>query len=187
MWREAGVEPVFQEVVQFDLGTVEPCLAGPSRPEDRVPLAAVPANFRECFAERAGGAAVPDPVQAPRPLRHGDIAIAAISSCTNTSNAFQMFAAGLVAHNAAARGLRAKPWVKSSLSPGSRVVTAMLREAGLLEALEAVGFYMVGYGCMTCGGGAGPLPEAVADEVEREKLVVLGVISTNRNFEGRLH
>lgn len=156
LWREgegrdSGTEPHFEEIVDLDLGSVEPCLAGPSRPEDRVPLAAVAASFRLAFGIHAGG--VPDVAEAERKLRHGDIAIAAISSCTNTSNPFQVIAAGLLARNAVARGLRAKPWVKTSLSPGSRVVTAMLRRAGLQDALDAIGFHTVGYGCMTCGAG----------------------------------
>jgi aconitate hydratase len=187
LWREAAAEPHFEEIVELDLGTVEPCLAGPSRPEDRVPLTAVPVSFRSAYGSRVGSAPAPDVTENERPLRHGDIAIAAISSCTNTSNPFQVIAAGLLARNAAARGLRAKPWVKTSISPGSRVVTAMLQRAGLQDALETVGFHTVGYGCMTCGGGAGPLPTTVIDQVAQEKLIVLGVISTNRNFEGRLH
>ncbi|HEX4367074.1 MAG TPA: aconitate hydratase AcnA, partial [Rhodopila sp.] len=184
LWRDP-VEPSFPEVVEFDLGSVEPSLAGPSRPEDRVTLGGVPASFRAAFGGRA--AEEPDVAAVGRSLRDGDIAIAAISSCTNTSNPFQMIAAGLLARNAAARGLRARPWVKTSISPGSRVVTAMLERAGLKGALEAVGFHVVGYGCMTCGGGAGPLPAAVTDAVAADDLVVVGVISTNRNFEGRLH
>jgi aconitate hydratase len=184
LWRDGAVEPQFAEMIEFDLGSVEPCLAGPFRPEDRVTVAAVPASFRTAYSKAAPA---PDVTAADRPLRDGDIAIAAISSCTNTSNPFQMIAAGLVARNAAARGLRAKPWVKTSISPGSRVVSAMLERAGLTAPLQAVGFHVVGYGCMTCGGGAGPLPEAVTDAAARDSLVVLGVISTNRNFEGRLH
>jgi aconitate hydratase len=186
LWREGGAEPGFAEVVEFDLGTVEPCLAGPSRPEDRVTLAQVPDSFRAAYPGR--GAGVESGAEdVDRPLRDGDIAIAAIASCTNTSNPFQVLAAGLLARNAAALGLRAKPWVKTSFSPGSRTVTAMLQKAGLLTALEAFGFNVVGYGCMTCGGGAGPLPDAVTRSVARDDLVVVGVISTNRNFEGRLH
>jgi aconitate hydratase len=187
LWRDGAAEPHFAEVIEFDLGSVEPSMAGPSRPEDRVTVAAVPASFRTAFAGKVGAAPVPDVTAVDRALCHGDIAIAAISSCTNTSNPFQMIAAGLVARNAAALGMRAKPWVKTSISPGSRVVTAMLERAGLKDSLEAVGFHVVGYGCMTCGGGAGPLPEALTDAVTLDDLVVLGVISTNRNFEGRLH
>jgi aconitate hydratase len=187
LWRDAASEPAFPRIVEFDLSTVEPSLAGPSRPEDRVPLGEVPANFRENFAQRIGNAAVPDITDATRPLTHGDVAIAAISSCTNTSNPFQVIAAGLLARNAVARGLRAKPWVKTSLSPGSRVVTGMLEAAGLLEPLATLGFQVVGYGCMTCGGGAGPLADPIAAGIAAEKLAVLGVISSNRNFEGRLN
>jgi aconitate hydratase len=188
LWRETGAaEPDFPEVVEFDLGRVEPSLAGPARPEDRVPIGTLPGNFRTYFAARVGDAPAAPVAEAPRKLRHGDIAVAAISSCTNTSNPFQVIAAGLLARNALARGLHAKPWVKTSISPGSRVVTAMLQKAGLLDALAGVGFHVVGYGCMTCGGGAGPLPEAIAAEIEAEKLVAMAVISSNRNFEGRLH
>ena len=178
LWRDE-VEPDFQDLLEFDLGEVEPCLAGPTRPEDRVGLAAVPASFRAAYD-------LP-PVAPERPMKHGDVVIAAISSCTNTSNPFQVIAAGLLARNAAARGLGAKPWVKTSFSPGSRVVSAMLKRAGLQDALDTLGFNLVGFGCMTCGGGAGPLPQAVTDAVAQDNLVVLGVISTNRNFEGRLH
>jgi aconitate hydratase len=186
LWRDGKTEPHFPESIEFDLGSVEPSMAGPSRPEDRVTVTAVPASFHTAFPTTADTQA-PDVTATDRPLRHGDIAIAAISSCTNTSNPFQMIAAGLLARNAAARGLRAKPWVKTSISPGSRVVTAMLQQAGLKDALETVGFHVVGYGCMTCGGGAGPLPETLTNAVTRDDLIVLGVISTNRNFEGRLH
>ena len=186
LWRTEQ-EPYFEDLVELDLGTVEPSLAGPTRPEDRVPLPSVPASFRTAYAIKVGEAPAPDVATADRPLRHGDIAIAAISSCTNTSNPFQIIAAGLLARNAVARGLRAKPWVKTSLSPGSRVVTAMLHRAGLQDALDTVGFHTVGYGCMTCGGGAGPLADAVTAQITGGDLIVLGVISTNRNFEGRLH
>ena len=186
LWREDGATPHFEDVVEFDLGTVEPSLAGPTRPEDRVALREVASSFRAAYRQ-AEGAAVPEAGVAARALQHGDIAIAAISSYTNTSNPFQVIAAGLLARNAVARGLRAKPWVKTSLSPGSRVVSAMLEQAGLQGALDAAGFQTVGYGCMTCGGGAGPLPAAVTDAVAAGELIVVGVISTNRNFEGRLH
>ena len=183
LWRTEK-DPAFTDMVTFDLGSVEPCLAGPTRPESRVPVAAVPDSFRAAY-QRPGLA--PDVALTQRPLQDGDIAIAAISSCTNTSNPFQVVAAGLLARNAAARGLHARPWVKTSLSPGSRVVTAMLRDAGLLESLATLGFDVVGYGCMTCGGGAGPLPAPITKAITDHDLVMLGVISTNRNFEGRLH
>ncbi len=184
LWRSGHGKPDFDDLVELDLGTVEPSLAGPTRPEDRVPVAAVPASFRAAYGRAAPAPAIE---ASDRPLRDGDIAIAAISSCTNTSNPFQVIAAGLVARNAALRGLRARPWVKTSISPGSRVVTAMLERAGLRAALEQVGFHIVGYGCMTCGGGAGSLPDSVTAQVAQNELVVTGVISTNRNFEGRLH
>ncbi|MFO1026587.1 MAG: aconitate hydratase AcnA [Acetobacteraceae bacterium] len=183
LWRDT--DPVFQDVLEFDLGSVEPSLAGPTRPEARVGLAGVAANFRDAFPD--ADVAEPDVRAADRTLRHGDIVIAAISSCTNTGNPFQIIAAGLLARNAAARGVQAKPWVKTSLSPGSRVVTAMLQRAGLQQALDAIGFHTVGYGCMTCGGGAGSLADAITQQIATDGLNVVGVISTNRNFEGRLH
>jgi aconitate hydratase len=188
MWRETSApEPAFVEMVKFDLATVEPSLAGPTRPESRVSLAGVPASFRAAFADRAGEAPAAPVTQASRPLRHGDIAIVAIASCTNTANPFQVIAAGLLARNAAARGLRAKPWIKTSFSPGSRVVTAMLSQAGLMDSLAALGFGLVGYGCMTCGSGAGKLAEPIAAEIAQGDLVVVGMLSSNRNFEGRLN
>jgi aconitate hydratase len=186
LWRDER-EPVFQDMVECDLSSVEPSLAGPTRPESRVSMPAVPASFRTHYGATVGEAPAPDVMLSDRPLRHGDIAIAAISSCTNTSNPFQIVAAGLLARNAMDRGLRVKPWVKTSFSPGSRVVTAMLRRAGLQDALDAMGFHTVGYGCMTCGGGAGPLAEAIIEQIAANGLIALGVISTNRNFEGRLH
>ncbi|WP_203073201.1 aconitate hydratase AcnA [Falsiroseomonas ponticola] len=186
LWREPGAAaPHYARSVDFDLGAVEPSLAGPSRPEDRVPLSAVPASFHRAFAGTA--AVAPPPGRGDRALRHGDIAIAAIASCTNTANPHQVIAAGLLARNAAARGLAARPWVKASMSPGSRVVTAMLEKAGLLAPLAATGFHVIGYGCMTCGSGAGPLLPETSAAIARDGLVALGVISTNRNFEGRLN
>jgi aconitate hydratase len=188
LWREPGAAPPdYPRLVPFDLGAVEPSLAGPSRPEDRVPLSGVPASFRQAFAARVGAATAPPAGRGERPLQHGDIAIAAIASCTNTANPHQVIAAGLLARNAAARGLRARPWVKASISPGSRVVTAMLEQAGLLAPLAETGFHVIGYGCMTCGSGAGPLLPATAEAIARDDLVALGVISTNRNFDGRLN
>lgn len=174
LWREPDrPAPAFGWVVDFDLAGVQPALAGPSRPEQYVPLPDVPASFRRSFADRAGpapAAAVDAPAQ---PLRHGDIVIASIASCTNTSNPFQIVAAGLLARTAAARGLTARPWVKTSFSPGSRVVTAMLDAAGLTAGLDAIGFQVAGYGCMSCGGGSGPLPEPIAAQIEQGGLVVL--------------
>ena len=188
LWRDPdGPVPGFARIVEFDLGTVQPSLAGPSRPEHCVPLPEVPASFLRGFTDRVGAAPVPSVAETARPLQHGDIVIASIASCTNTSNPFQIVAAGLLARNAAARGLVAKPWVKTSFSPGSRVVTSLLEAGGLMGGLEAIGFYLAGYGCMSCGGGSGPLPEPVESEIARRGLVVLGMLSSNRNFDGRLH
>jgi len=186
MWREA--EPAFQTMLEFDLASVEPCLAGPSRPESTVPVSGAPQRFRASFAALGAGDALAPPVdRSQRPLQHGDIAIAAIASCTNTANPHQMIAAGLLARNARARGLRSKPWIKTSFSPGSRVVPAMLTKAGLSPALDALGFQVVGFGCMSCGSGSGALADHVADEIAARKIVAAGVISSNRNFDGRLH
>jgi len=186
MWREA--EPAFQTMLEFDLASVEPCLAGPSRPESTVPVSGAPQRFRASFAALGAGDALAPPVdRSQRPLQHGDIAIAAIASCTNTANPHQMIAAGLLARNARARGLRSKPWIKTSFSPGSRVVPAMLTKAGLSPALDALGFQVVGFGCMSCGSGSGALADHVADEIAARQIVAAGVISSNRNFDGRLH
>jgi aconitate hydratase len=185
MWREAGdPDPAFTAMVEFDLGAVEPCLAGPRRPEERVPLSQAPASFAAAFGAPARRE---EKEPTPRRLDHGDVVIAAITSCTNTSNPASMVAAGLLARNAVARGLRAKPWVKTSLSPGSRVVADYLGAAGLLEPLAALGFHVTGYGCMTCGGMGGPLPAEITEQIERDKLAVVAVLSGNRNFEARIH
>jgi aconitate hydratase len=181
-------EPVFERVLEFDLGCVAPSLAGPSRPEDLVALDDAPARFRAAFAARGTAAAAAPPVTtAARPLQHGDIVIAAIASCTNTANPYQMIAAGLLARNAVAKGLRAKPWIKTSFSPGSRVVPAMLAKAGLSDALDTLGFQLAGFGCMACGSGSGALAEEFAEQIAARELVAVGIISSNRNFEGRLN
>lgn len=182
LFREPGDEPDYARIVEFDLSSVEPVMAGPARPEARVPLSRMPASFHEAFPNAAV-----QPAVGPEVLSDGDIVIASITSCTNTSNPRQMLAAGLLARNALARGLRPRPFVKTSLSPGSRVVTSMLERAGLLQPLAALGFDVTGYGCMSCGGMAGPLSPAVTDAVADRDLVVCGVLSSNRNFEGRLH
>jgi aconitate hydratase len=181
-------EPTFERVLEFDLGSVAPSLAGPSRPEDLVALVDAPERFRTAFAARGTAAAAAPPVMAAaRPLQHGDIAIAAIASCTNTANPYQMIAAGLLARNAVAKGLRAKPWIKTSFSPGSRVVPAMLEKAGLSDALDALGFQLAGFGCMACGSGSGALADEIAEQITARDLVAVGIISSNRNFEGRLN
>jgi aconitate hydratase len=193
LFREDGApDAAYSQVVSLDLSAVVPSLAGPSRPQDRVPLAQVPASFAALngplLAKRAakaagGGVAVAAP---PTAVRDGAVVIAAITSCTNTSNPSVMLAAGLLAKKAAERGLTRKPWVKTSLAPGSRVVTRYLEKAGLLEPLAKVGFALVGYGCTTCIGNSGPLPPEVSRPVKEHDLTVAAVLSGNRNFEGRV-
>ncbi|MFC7475720.1 aconitate hydratase AcnA [Dankookia sp. GCM10030260] len=194
MWRDANTpDPVFTDTLELDMGSVEPSMAGPKRPQDRVALASTAASFAKDLA--AGTMGVPGdqankrvPVAgANYDLGHGDVVIAAITSCTNTSNPYVMIAAGLVARKARAKGLMPKPWVKTSLAPGSQVVTEYYEASGLQADLDAIGFQTVGYGCTTCIGNSGPLPEPIVDAIENEKLVVAGVLSGNRNFEGRVH
>jgi len=190
LWRPDLPEPIFTDVLELDLSTVEPSLAGPKRPQDRVPLTTAKANFAQAMGE-FGKASEPDkrvPVAGESfTLGHGDVVIAAITSCTNTSNPSVMLAAGLLARNARARGLSVKPWVKTSLAPGSQVVTDYFAKAGLQDDLDALGFNLVGYGCTTCIGNSGPLPEAISAAVKSGDLVVASVLSGNRNFEGRVN
>ncbi len=193
------VDPVFQETLELDLSTVQPSLAGPKRPQDRILLADMQPTWREALVAptEARGFGLDDAALARTAplrfkgaevdLRHGDVVIAAITSCTNTSNPSVMLAAGMVAKKAAERGLRAKPWVKTSLAPGSRVVTEYLDDAGLTPYLEQVGFYTVGYGCTTCIGNSGPLPDPVVEAIQDGDLVAASVLSGNRNFEGRIN
>jgi aconitate hydratase len=194
MFREAdSPDPVFTDTLELDLSTVEPSMAGPKRPQDRVALSHAGAAFLKDLA--AGTMGVPGdkadlrvPVAgANYDLGHGDVVIAAITSCTNTSNPYVLVAAGLVAKKAHEKGLTAKPWVKTSLAPGSQVVTDYLDKAGLTPHLDALGFQTVGYGCTTCIGNSGPLPEPIVDAIEANKLVGVSVLSGNRNFEGRVH
>ncbi len=192
MWRESGApDPMFSDTLALDLGTVEPSLAGPRRPQDRVPLGRAKAAFEEALPTmlaKGGSSDASVRVQGmARELTHGDVVIAAITSCTNTSNPSVMLGAGLLARNARARGLKPAPHVKTSLAPGSKVVTDYLREADLMDDLEALGFDLVGYGCTTCIGNSGPLPEPIAKAVDDGNLVVAAVLSGNRNFEGRIH
>jgi len=203
LWRAGAPVPEFSSTLSLDLGTTEPSLAGPKRPQDRIRLGDMQRRFRQALtqepAQRGFGLAS-DQVDAavavadgkadgaddaPR-LRHGSVVIAAITSCTNTSNPSVMLSAGLLAKKAAERGLRRKPWVKTSLAPGSRVVTNYLQQAGLLDELERVGFHVVGYGCTTCIGNSGPLPAPVAEAVRAGDIVASAVLSGNRNFEGRI-
>ncbi|MFZ5802518.1 MAG: aconitate hydratase AcnA [Candidatus Omnitrophota bacterium] len=186
-------EPVFSKTLALDLAEISTCLAGPRRPQDRALLGEVASNFKASLPSlikkgRDGTPAAEAVIEGRKwTIRDGTIAIAAITSCTNTSNPSLMIAAGLVAKKASEKGLRAKPWVKSSLAPGSQVVTGYLEKTGLLAALERTGFYNVGYGCMTCIGNSGPLIEGVDQAVRVHSLVVASVLSGNRNFEGRIH
>jgi len=182
--------PVFTELLDFDLATVEPSLAGPRRPQDRVSLGRVRESFEAVYGPSADDGTVvagSEPTPPARELAKGAVVIAAITSCTNTSNPSVMVAAGLIAAKAVERGLRPPSYVKTSLAPGSRVVTDYLERAGLLEPLDRLGFNLVGYGCTTCIGNSGPLPAEVAAEVESRDLAVCAVLSGNRNFEGRIH
>jgi len=217
-------DPVFSDTLDLDLGTVEPSIAGPKRPQDRVPLRESKRMFREALQGDLDRTATPSPVRAQKEmvsegapqappqkvaappddadvhhaipvelngekfgLRHGSVVIAAITSCTNTSNPSVMLAAGMLARNAVARGLSTKPWVKTSLAPGSKVVTDYFRQAGVTDALNKLRFNVVGFGCTTCIGNSGPLPEPISEAIEENKLVVAAVLSGNRNFEGRIN
>jgi aconitate hydratase len=220
LFHTAGTpEAVYSDTLTLDLGTVEPSLAGPTRPQDRVRLRQAKQAWADGLqmllgrakggkpltqvlgAQASGtGSRVPDPAAHPpvssadggiekaaAELRHGSVVIAAITSCTNTSNPSVMMAAGLLAKKAAERGLQTKPWVKTSLAPGSKVVTDYLIDAGLMRSLEQLRFHLVGYGCTTCIGNSGPLPAPVSRAIEEGNLVVAAVLSGNRNFEGRVH
>jgi aconitate hydratase len=206
LWRDNADEapPRFSRVVEIDLSETVPSMAGPRRPQDRLALPAIPADFRERLHKPAldGGFAVPEEAavcaptaaaapasqeSAPLKLPHGAIVLAAITSCTNTSNPAVMIAAGLVAKKAVERGLRVPSWVKTSLAPGSRTVTHYLEAAGLMDPLAALGFSVIGYGCTTCGGKSGPLIDEVTRAIERDRFVSVAVLSGNRNFEGRIH
>ena len=207
-------EALYSDVLELDLGAVEPSLAGPKRPQDRVRLGDVKKSFAAALPGLQSAAKpkpAPIPVQmdiakeinegspviapahianggsSPAPLHHGSVVIAAITSCTNTSNPSVMVAAGLVAKKAVEKGLNSKPWVKTSLAPGSKVVTDYLNDAGLTPYLEQLRFHLVGYGCTTCIGNSGPLPAPVSKSIEDNHLVAAAVLSGNRNFEGRVH
>ena len=210
LFRRAGdADPVYSEVIELDLATIEPSLAGPRRPQDRVSVKQAKSGFQAALpsmmsasskkgaeaggsahvsvarSAAAGAIAVAEP-QVATTLDHGAVVIAAITSCTNTSNPSVMIGAGLLAKKAVERGLKTCPWVKTSLAPGSKVVTEYLRKSGLQPYLDQLGFNLVGYGCTTCIGNSGPLPDDVSAEVEARNLVVCAVLSGNRNFEGRI-
>lgn len=209
LWRDE-TEASYSDTLELDLSTVEPSIAGPKRPQDRIRLSEAKPAFQKTLSSVAGiqqsgapadmmdegGGAVPTqrnglgrvPVKGEKhDLGHGDVVIAAITSCTNTSNPSVMLGAGLVAQKALKKGLKVKPWVKTSLAPGSQVVTDYLEKAGLQDDLDALGFNLVGYGCTTCIGNSGPLPEPIAEAVDKNNLVVSSVLSGNRNFEGRIN
>jgi aconitate hydratase A / 2-methylisocitrate dehydratase len=213
LFRVAGApDPAYDEIIELDLATIEPSLAGPKRPQDRVPLKQSKIRFNQALETMLGerrtrpAATAPNPGEATQPretggvavaveetlseaaaaLDHGSVVVAAITSCTNTSNPSVMIGAGILARNAVERGLTTKPWVKTSLAPGSMVVTEYLKKAGLLPYLEKLGFNLVGYGCTTCIGNSGPLPEPVSSTVKDRNLIVASVLSGNRNFEGRI-
>ncbi len=178
LWHDPAAEPSYSQAVDLDLGSIEPSIAGPHRPQDRIPLGEAAERFVATFAPRS---------RDRDRLRDGSVVIAAITSCTNTSNPAGVITAGLLARRAAERGLRPRPWVKTSLAPGSRVVTEYLRRAGLEAPLDALGFGLVGYGCTTCIGASGPLPEPVAAAIETDQLLACAALSGNRNFEARIH
>ena len=187
MWRDSGsADPIFTDTLELDLSTVEPSLAGPKRPQDRVALSGMTDSVEKAMAETGTGTATP--VEGTDySLSPGDVVIAAITSCTNTSNPAVLIAAGLVARRANEKGLKPKPWVKTSFAPGSQVVTDYMVAAGLQEHLDAMGYDLVGYGCTTCIGNSGPLPEAIDDAIGAGDIAVGAVLSGNRNFEGRVH
>ncbi|HXK61376.1 MAG TPA: aconitate hydratase AcnA [Acidobacteriota bacterium] len=198
VFHERGVEePLYSETLELDLSTVEPSLAGPKRPQDRVSLREAGKAFLKYLDETIDGSPktrparltiqTPDQGIAEFDLKHGSVVIAAITSCTNTSNPSTMVGAGILAKKAVQRGLRRRPWVKSSLAPGSKVVTEYLNKAQLSPYLDQLGFQLVGYGCTTCIGNSGPLPEEISNAVNNNQLVVCSVLSGNRNFEGRVN
>ncbi|HEX5274919.1 MAG TPA: aconitate hydratase AcnA [Candidatus Rubrimentiphilum sp.] len=197
-------DPLFSDTLELDLGSVEPCLAGPRRPQDRVPLHDVKRTFNDALAEwqaardaqpasnaaameSEGGMGTAVAVEPKTEIADGSVVIAAITSCTNTSNPNVLIGAGLLARNALARGLKTKPWVKTSLAPGSKVVTEYLKKSGLSKYLDRLGFYLVGYGCTTCIGNSGPLRPDIAEAIADQGSIVAAVLSGNRNFEGRIH
>jgi aconitate hydratase len=190
LWREANTpDPVFTDLLELDLGTVEPSLAGPRRPQDRVSLSGAGKGFDAELPRLTGTSDLRSAKVsgANYELRDGDVVIAAITSCTNTSNPSVMLGAGLLAKKAVEKGLKVKPWVKTSLAPGSQVVSDYYEKAGLQEYLDKIGFNLVGYGCTTCIGNSGPLPEPISEAIDEGDLAVSAVLSGNRNFEGRIH
>ena len=191
MWRDKGAaDPVFTDILELDMSDVVPSMAGPKRPEGRIPLENIGSGFATSleneYKKTTGQTARYAVEGEDYDLGHGDVAIAAITSCTNTSNPSVLIAAGLLARNAVAKGLKTKPWVKTSLAPGSQVVAAYLESAGLQKDLDALGFNLVGFGCTTCIGNSGPLPAPISKTINEKGLIAAAVLSGNRNFEGRV-
>jgi len=192
LWHDAETEPVFSEYLELDLGTVVPSIAGPRRPQDRIEVSRAKEQFGHDLPDYVKPGHTEDRVPVSLKgdsfdLENGAVTIAAITSCTNTSNPSVMLAAGLLARNAAQKGLKSKPWVKTTLAPGSKVVTDYYEKAGLMDDLEKLGFYLVGYGCTTCIGNSGPLDEEISEAINAHDLAVTAVLSGNRNFEGRIN
>lgn len=187
LWHDASIEPRYSEYLELDLATVVPSIAGPKRPQDRIELSDAKRSFEEVLPSYAPEKSKPTQVAGKGfALDHGHVTIASITSCTNTSNPSVMLAAGLVARKAVEKGLKAKPWVKTSLAPGSKVVTEYYEKAGLTKDLDALGFNLVGYGCATCIGNSGPLADEISEAINNNDLAVTAVLSGNRNFEGRI-
>jgi aconitate hydratase len=188
LWHDPAIEPRYSEYLELDLSTVVPSIAGPKRPQDRIELSASKRKFSEDIKAYSAVASNPAQVKGKDfAMDHGHVSIASITSCTNTSNPSVMLAAGLLARKAVAKGLTAKPWVKTSLAPGSKVVTDYYDKSGLTKDLDALGFQLVGYGCTTCIGNSGPLDQEISDAVNANDLAVTAVLSGNRNFEGRIN
>ena len=190
MWHNPEVEPEFSEYLELDLSTVVSSIAGPKRPQDRIELTSAKTQFEadlKNYADAPNPATITDAEGREFTIDHGAVSLASITSCTNTSNPSVMLAAGVLARNAAAKGLKAKPWVKTTLAPGSKVVTDYYEKSGLDKDLQALGFYTVGYGCVTCIGNSGPLNQEISDAVNENDLAVTAVLSGNRNFEGRIN
>ena len=188
LWHDPSIEPIFSEYLELDLSTVVPSIAGPKRPQDRIELSKSKSAFDTAIKTYSDVKSKPANVRGQDyKIDNGAVTIASITSCTNTSNPSVMLAAGLVARNAVAKGLKAKPWVKTSLAPGSKVVTEYYEKAGLTDDLDALGFNLVGYGCTTCIGNSGPLAEEISEAINQNDLAVTAVLSGNRNFEGRIN
>ncbi len=188
LWHDPSTEPVYSEYLELDLSTVVPSIAGPKRPQDRIELSKSKSAFDSAIKTYSDAKSKPTNVKGKDfKIDNGAVTIASITSCTNTSNPSVMLAAGLVARNAVTKGLKAKPWVKTSLAPGSKVVTEYYEKAGLTDDLNALGFHLVGYGCTTCIGNSGPLAEEISEAINQNDLAVTAVLSGNRNFEGRIN